>query len=149
MVFLTDSSGVPSPNSDVISGFSRRHPAVAAAFAPSGGLRPDVKARVEGHLTFFLTRASRFPACSTSEALAAVSHEADMGKIICGELCKFPDDLEPAVNDTTVRIGKMEPRGRNQVKDLALYCLARLARLYRLEVEGKLTSRGTGTLARN
>lgn len=121
--------------SDIIADFGRHSPAVMAAFGPLAETPTEIKSKVEEYLADFLLRARRLPQFTAEEARRLVHHEASWDKIIVGELCQFPEKYEPAICDIRTRIYRQEQPGRGPVKDRALYCLARLARLYRLEAE--------------
>ncbi len=130
------SSSMQTPSAgEIIAGFVRREPAVAAAFGPLAEASAEVKRFVEDYLSSFLLQARRLPQFGAEEAQRLVHHEASRDHIIVGELVRFPDRYEPAINDIGRLIYRQERAGRGPIKDLALYLLARLARLYRVEAE--------------
>ncbi len=119
----------PTSPRDAIVAAIATHPALQAlmVYLPC---KPALRRRCEAHLADLFGRLHHVPVLTRQTAAFLVEHAQSRNQIIYDELRWFPDETEPAINAAWMKV--ISEEADQQVKDHVLYCIALLARLYRL-----------------
>jgi len=122
---------------DVIVAAIASNPALQAimAYLPC---KPGLRHQCELHLAGLFSRLRYVPGLPREKAALLLEHAQSRNQIIYTELRWFADDTEPALNAAWRQV--ISEERDQQVKDHVLYCIALLARLYRLGSRQELIS---------